>query len=80
MCNSAWHKLSYEFNLNYDYNEDFRNFANANYPHHTDLYGCESFMSDVMRQIRKDWKVKVKTDKNLLWWNNHDELDAWLES
>lgn len=80
MCNATWHKLCYEFDLNYEYNEDFRNYANANYPHRTDMYGSEEFMPEVMRQIRKDWKSKVKTDKNLLWWNNHDELYAWLDA
>ncbi len=80
MCDKTWHKLSYEFNINYSYNEDFRTFANANYPHHTDMYGSESFAPETMKQIRKDWKAKVKTNKSLLWWNNDDEFNAWLES
>lgn len=80
MCNATWHKLCYEFDLNYEHVDEFREFANANYPHRTDMYGCEVFLPDVMKQIRKDWKAKCKKDKELRWWNNHDELYAWLDA
>ena len=61
MTNSAFHTLCYEFNLNYTYNDKFREYVNNNYTSHIDsIYGTTEFSTDDMKSARTYWKKTYK--------------------
>lgn len=79
MTDKTFWKVIAVFELNYSYNEDFREYVNANYTHKTSIYGSESFWTEDMRSACNVWKNKCKKDKSIFWWNSQEELDAWLD-
>lgn len=80
MSNSAFAKLMLEWDANYTYNERFKEYANSNYPHHTNMYGEEVFSTEDMKSARKFWKQNVKSHPNYPWFADYAEVDEWIDN
>ena len=79
MCNSAFSKLMREWNANYKYNDKFKEYADSNFQHHTDIYGGEQFNINDMKEARKFWKQNAKKHPNYPWFADYYEAYEWID-
>ena len=80
MSNATFHRLMNEWDVNYKYNDKFREYADANYPHRTNMYGLESFRTDDMVAARKFWKQNAKKHPNYPWFADYQEAYDWIDA
>lgn len=76
MTNSTFHKLCYEFDLNYKWNDDFQKHCDDSGIMYVDsMYGNITATTADMKTARDLW-VKSKR----LWFKGHDEVWAWIDN
>lgn len=80
MSNATFRKLMIEWEANYDYNEPFKEYMNANFPHHKDMYGLESFRIEDIQAARKFWKQKAKNDANFMWFADYQDAYDYIDN
>lgn len=75
MTNSAYHKLCYEFDLNYKYQDEFKVYCDDLGIMYISFYGEITAKTDDMKAARDYWK---KTHK--VWLKYSDEVDAYIDA
>ena len=80
MCNATFAKLMLEWDVNYTHNDKFREYVNANYTHHTNMYGEKVFSTEDMCSARKYWQNNAKSHPNYPWFKDYTEVGTWIEN
>lgn len=75
MTNSAFHKLLYEFNLNYKWNDAFRKYCDNSGIMYKDFYGEMTADTEDMKAARTLWKKNKR-----LWFLDSGDVDAWIDN
>lgn len=61
MSNAAFHKLHYEFDLNYTFNPEFKDYCDNSGIMYAGFYGENTASVENMKQARTFWKKSKKT-------------------
>lgn len=76
MTNSAFHKLCYEFDLNYKYQDAFEKYCDSIGIMYVDsIYNCLCASTEDMKQARIYWKKNHK-----VWLKDSCEVDIYLDA
>lgn len=74
MTNSAFHKLCYEFDLNYRYQDNFQEYCDNLGIMYIGFYGQITADTEDMKNARSIWK---KTHK--VWLKDSDEVNIYID-
>lgn len=75
MTNSAFHKLCYEFDLNYRHNQPFHDYCEESGIMYTDsIYGCRTATTENMKNARIFWKKNHR-----FWFKDTDDVDKYID-
>ena len=75
MTNNAYHKLCHEFNLNYNYQNNFREYCDNIGIMKKNFYGNTGAKTEDMKAARDYWKKNHK-----LWLKNSEEVDVYIDN
>lgn len=75
MTNSAFHKLCYEFDLNYKYQDSFQKYCDKLGIMYVGFYGELTATTENMKQARNHWKKYHK-----VWLMDSVEVDAYIDN
>ena len=75
MTNEAYHKLCYEFDLNYNYQDGFHEYCDDLGIMYVDsIYGNTTARTNDMKSARDYWKKNHK-----VWLKNNGEVDEYID-
>ena len=82
MTNATFHKLCYEFDLNYKYNDEFQKYVDSNYKSWIDsIYNCIQFETQDMKTARDYWRKNYKKiAPNYPWLKDSVEVNEWIDN
>ena len=75
MTNSAYHKLCYEFDLNYKYQDGFQKYCDDLGIMYVGFYGSLEARTNDMKEARAYWKKSHK-----VWLKDSEEVDVYIDS
>ena len=75
MENNTFHKLCYEFDLNYKYNDEFIEYCDNLGIMSRNFYGVQDAETKDKKTARDFWKKNHK-----VWFKDLGEVDAWIDA
>lgn len=75
MTNATFHKLMHEFDLNYQYQESFREYCDNLGIMYKNFYECADAKTEDKKSARDFWKKNHK-----VWFKDLGEVDAYIDN